>query len=100
LKKNKFSIHLFRPNSYYEDFNTLALPYVLITYNKNKTIKLDLSFEKVSYRSLQYPTLRQTQKEMFYARKLPIRSQEQILRDSEYDDLHEAKDFWGLKPPV
>tara|TARA_Y100000389_G_scaffold193485_1_gene222303 strand:+ start:4536 stop:5063 length:528 start_codon:yes stop_codon:yes gene_type:complete len=100
LKNNKFSIQLLRPNSYYKDFNTLELPYVLITYNKNKTIKVDLSFEKMSYRSLQYPALRQTQKEMFYARKLPIRSQEQILRDSEYDDLHEANDFWGLKPPI
>ena len=100
LKDNKFSIQLLKPNSYYEDFNTLEMPYLLITYNKNKTIKVDLSFEKVSYRSLQYQTLRQKQKEMFYARKLPIRSQEQILRDSEYDDSHEAKDFWGLKPPV
>ena len=100
LKNNKFSIQLLRPNSYYEDFNTLELPYVLITYNKNKTIRVDLSFEKVSYRSLQYPSLRQKQKEMFYARKMPIRSQERILRDSEYDDLHEAKNFWGLKPPV
>lgn len=100
LEKNKFTIQLLRPNSYYEDFNTLELPYVLITYNKNKTIKVDLSFEKISYRSLQYPSLRQEQKEMFYARKLPIRSQERILRDSEYNDMYEAKDFWGLKPPV
>jgi len=100
VKDNKFSIQLLRPNSYYEDFNTLVLPYVLITYNQNKTIKVDLSFEKISYRSLQYPALRQKQKVMFYARKQPIRSQEKILRDSEYDDLHEDEDFWGLKPPI
>ena len=60
LKNNKFSIQLFRP-IHMKIFNTLEMPYVLITYNKNKTIKVDLSFEKVSYRSLQYPTLRQKQ---------------------------------------
>lgn len=97
---NSFTIKLLRPNSYYANFNDLKLPHVLITYNKNKTFDIVLSSEKIAYRSLQYPALRKSQKEMFYARKQPIRSQERILRDSEYDSWNEHKGFWGLKPPV
>lgn len=100
LNKKNFVIKLFRPNSYYVDFNTLKRPHVEIYYNNSKKmIDIDLSFEKISYRSLQYPPLRKIQKEMFYARKMPIRSQEKILRDSEYNDINESPDFWGLKPP-
>lgn len=97
---NKFSIYLYRPNSYYKDFNTLSFPYVKIIYNKNKNVIIDLPYNKIPYRSLQYPLLRKKEKELFYHRKLPIRTQEQILRDSGYDGKHEHKNFWGLKPPM
>lgn len=100
LNENKFTIHLMRPNSYYKDFNNIQLPHVYITYNTNKTVNIELADEKIAYRSLQYPPLRTSQEVSFYDRKLPIRSQEKILRDSGYNDLYEAPDFWGLKPPV
>lgn len=100
LSNDKFTLRLLRPNSYYENFNEIKLPHVSITYNKNKTFNVVLPSEKITYRSLQYPKLRTVQKEMFYARKQPIRSQERILRDSEYDNRTEHKDFWGLRPPV
>ena len=33
--------------------------------------------------------------------KLPIRTQEQVLRDSSYpEDNRMPSDFWGLKPPI
>lgn len=99
LNNKRFVIRLMRPNSYYTDFNTLKEPHVQIQYNKNKIFNLDLSFEKISHRSLQYPKLRVSEKVEFYNRQLPIRSQEKILRDSEYNDMNEPIDFWGLKPP-
>jgi hypothetical protein len=99
LNKNRFVIQLFRPNSYYVEFDRLQLPHVQIQYNKTKIFTIDLSFEKIAHRSLQHPTLRNMEKQAFYNRQLPIRSQEQILRDSEYNDMNEPKDFWGLKPP-
>lgn len=100
--EGRFTIHMKRPNSYYSDFNTLATPYVRIAYNHGKdALVVRLDYEKVAYRSLQHPVLRTQKKEMFYAKKLPIRSQEQLLRDSAYSDLkQEAPDFWGLKPPI
>jgi hypothetical protein len=99
LNKNRFVIKMLRPNSYYIDFDKLQLPFIEIYYNKTKMFKIDLSFEKIAHRSLQHPQLRKMEKQDFYNRKLPIRSQEQILRDSEYNSLNEPKDFWGLKPP-
>lgn len=100
LNGNKFTIKLLRPNSYYLDFNTLKKPHVQFVYNTNSVIDIDLSNEAIAYRSLQYPELRTKTKEEFYNRKLPVRSQEKILRDSAYDDRKESKDFWGLKPPM
>jgi hypothetical protein len=100
LVNNSCNIKLLRPNSYYANFNDLKLPHVIITYNKNKKVDIVLASEKIAYRSLQYPSLRKSQKEMFYNRDHPIRSQEKILRDSEYDSWNEHKNFWGLKPPV
>lgn len=98
----RFTITLKRPNSYYADFNTLVTPYVTMKYNHGKDVlKVALDYEKISYRSLQYPSLRKQKKEMFYSKKLPVRSQERILRDSAYCDFkQEAPDFWGLKPPL
>lgn len=101
-RDGRFKITLKRPNSYYANFNTLKTPYITMTYNYGKdvlTVKLD--YEKVPYRSLQYPVLRTQKKEMFYAKKLPVRSQEQILYDSAYSDTKlQSPDFWGLKPPL
>ena len=99
LEGNKFVIKLLRPNSYYLDFNILKKPHLQIVYNTNSKMNIDLSSEAIAYRSLQYPELRTKTNVQFYNRKLPIRSQEKILRDSGYDDRKEHPKFWGLKPP-
>jgi hypothetical protein len=67
-------------------------------YNEKDSFEIPIYDEIIPYRSLGYPLLRKTQKEAFYHRKLPIRSQEQIIRDSQYPN-HEHTSFWGLKPP-
>jgi hypothetical protein len=100
LDQNKFVINMACPNSYYKDFNTYVTPSVTITYNNDKNIKLMLLNDKIAHRSLQYPELRKKEQQMFYNRKLPIRSQEKILRDSEYNLYSEPVNFWGLKPPM
>lgn len=99
VSNNEFTIKLSRPNSYYSDFNTLQKPHVQFVYNGNRVVDIELNEEKIAYRSLQYPELRTSSKVDFYNRKLPIRSQEQILRDSEYNERKEHHSFWGLKPP-
>ena len=98
---NTFSINISYPNSYYEDFtNNIIPPYVLIDYyfegiNKNVKINLDI---QVPNRTIRHPP---QYNEMFYtnAPKLEIRSQEKILRDSQFKNIKDNNDFWGLKPP-
>ena len=55
-------------------------------------------YKHVAYRSLQHPSMRKNP--MFYNVKQPIRSQEKVLRDSEYMVYDQAPNFWGLKPPI
>lgn len=102
IENGRFRIVLKRPNSYYSDFNTLVYPSVTITYNYGKDkLKVALNNERVPYRSLQYPVRRKEMQQGFYKQSLPVRSQEQILRDSAYTDLEPEKpSFWGLKPAV
>lgn len=102
IENGRFRIVLKRPNSYYGDFNTVVHPSVTIRYNYGKdALKVALHNERVPYRSLQYPMLRKAKQQMFYAQSLPVRSQEQVLRDSAYTDLKpEHSLFWGLKPAV
>jgi hypothetical protein len=96
----KFTIQLIKPNSYYVDFDKLTPPSVEIVYNKSKTFIMTLDHERISYRTLSYPPLRITQGVEFYNRVLPVRSQERILRDSDYNPNIQSTDFWGLKPPL
>ena len=49
-----------------------------------------------------YPNHKQRPSPLFYQgrEQLPIRNQEQILRDSGYPNYNKESDtFWGLKPP-
>ena len=96
-KERIFYIKLKRPNSYYH-FDTFIQPVVTIMYNEKDSFEIPIYHETIPYRSLGYPLLRKKQKESFYNRRLPIRSQEQIIRDSQYPN-HEHTSFWGLKPP-
>ena len=68
------------------------------------TIKID---EGIPFRTLTHPSPPSElprNSAMFYycpGSKLPVRSQEQVLRDSEYPETNNMpKNFWGLKPPL
>lgn len=95
---NEFELNILSPNSYYSDFNSIQSPELTLTYN-DKTITVPLDKFIIPYRSLQYPILRNKEKQMFYNRKNKIRSQETILLESQYP-LHESSNFWGSKPPM
>lgn len=113
---NVFEIQLLMPNSYYVSLGTvLVCPTLFIEYNNGemkKIIPIKLN-NPVPFRSLTYPISQyhaSRQNATFYEgmKDLPVRSQEQILRDSAYpetfnkNDKHEnvPMNFWGLKPPV
>lgn len=94
----EFTIKVIQPNSYYEPFDNLNVPEILITYNENKTFTIKLADELIAYRTLNYPITRQN--EMFYYNEnLPVRTQEKILIDSRYNQPI-PNTFWGLKPPM
>ena len=101
-KNNFFSISLSGPNQYYNTFtNTIITPYVSINYKIygiDKKIEINLNNLIIPYRSLSH---NQDRNEIFYSNeKLPIRSQEDILRDSKYPTTNRGlqETFWGLKP--
>lgn len=108
---SEFEIKLMTPNAYYVGLGTVYVPptlyleYVNINgVKRNVSIKLS---EGIPYRSLTHPGPGQKTmpraNAMFYATQfhLPVRSQEQILRDGAYPTTnHMNADFWGLKPPL
>jgi hypothetical protein len=115
---NTFELDILMPNSYYNSLGTvLVCPSLFITFHdgqKEKTIAIKLN-NPVPYRTLTYPMSSKgehtsRQNPTFYdgIYNLPVRSQEQILRDSGYPEtLNESPhhkslpvNFWGAKPPV
>jgi hypothetical protein len=102
--QNNFEIPLIYPNSYYVALGTLKItPRVYIMYQLAGVVKqmyIELG-EGISYRTLSYPPSRKDA--TFYAGllDLPVRTQEEILRDSAFPKVdQEHPNFWGLKPPV
>lgn len=107
---NKFEIKLVMPNSYYVGLGTVEVPPSLFIFYNNghedKRIVIRLG-NSVPFRSLTYPTGMETEaprtNAMFYAgiEKLPVRTQEEILRSAAYPETDTMyKNHWGLKPPV
>jgi hypothetical protein len=101
---NKFSFTILTPNSYYGGLGTVIVPpTVYIEYilqsGERKIIGIQVR-DSIPFRSLTYPGKRASA--LFYDVKSPVRSQEQILRDSEYpaDVYTSPSTFWGLKPPM
>lgn len=99
----KFTIKCLMPNAYYVGLGSTYIPPTLyITWNdgmqqKDRSIVLN----GIPFRKLTYPWQRTDA--TFYEKYLPIRSQEQILRDSAYPTtsmIESSTNFWGLKPPV
>jgi hypothetical protein len=106
---NSFEIQLMYPNSYYVGLGTVIVPpTVYIEYvnseGKQRNMSIKLS-DGIPYRMLSYPMQNTLPRKdaMFYKYGwlMPVRTQEQILRDSAYPDENKmASNFWGLKPPL
>jgi hypothetical protein len=105
----QFKIPLLFPNSFYTDLgNSLIPPSLFLKWatlsgeERQATIKLG---DPVPYRFLGYPeeyTMAREDATFYHAHhNLPVRSQEQVFKDSIYphtNKMHE--DFWGLKPAL
>lgn len=102
----RFSIPLAYPNAYYERAGTVRVPpTVFLTYNVGGVRRRASMVvgEGIPYRLRDYPVARKAAGAMFYSKQeqLPVRTQEQVLRDSGYpNENKEAPDFWGLRPPL
>lgn len=101
-----FTIKLRHPNSYYVGLGSkLVPPTITISYHVSGERRVtDVEIAKaIPYRVLTYPRSETYVRNnpMFYkgTDTLPIRTQEQILRDSGYPVKNEMpENFWGLKP--
>jgi hypothetical protein len=93
------------PNSYYASLgNKLVLPTLFIFYTngagKEQVIEVVVD-DQVPYRFLQFPESRHGATFYHAHHNLPIRSQEQVLRDSAYPSSKQmAEDYWGLRPAL
>lgn len=109
LNGDSFIIKLHYPNSYYINMGTkLIEPQVKLRLvdSNNKELseiyKINLG-NHIPFRSLSWNPQRDWNKgPLFYNNpNLPIRTQEQILKDSAYPSTNKQPDnFWGLKPPL
>lgn len=104
LSFKRFEINILMPNSYCIDMcNELVKPTLLLKYTNDnvvRIIKVPVG-NRIPFRSQNYPVQRTGPN--FYAagRNMPIRSQEQILLDSNYPKINEMPDnHWGLKPSI
>lgn len=105
LVDNTFEIKLMFPNSYYIGLGTVMVPpTVFVYYVTNEGVERQVPIqvsEGIPYRSLTYPGIRKDS--MFYSSgwSLPVRTQEQVLRDSGYPNINSMDvNHWGLKPPL
>lgn len=104
LHNDKFTISITQPNSYYARLGTILVPPQLyIEYHngittRNITVNLKNS---IPYRLLTYPNTRVSSD--FYSTlwNLPVRTQEEILYDSDYPaQKSEITSFWSKRPPL
>jgi hypothetical protein len=113
VKNSEFKFTITMPNSFYINLGSeLIKPLLNISIcgnNKVETIKLN---NGIPYRFLNHPANIDYKSNLvkiykpsgpnFYVNHLPIRSQEQILRDSAYPVNSDKMpdNFWGLKPAL
>lgn len=107
----KFEFRIKFPNAYYVGLGSLYVPPVVhfkvceedCNQKEYHTIELG---KGIPFRTLTYPSPpsnRPRNSPMFYhcGSSLPVRTQEQVLRDSGYPEDNRTPDnFWGLKPPM
>jgi len=114
LPGHTFQIAIDYPNSYYEDGGKVYIPPKLqftITDSQGKDLtdinEIQLG-EGIPFRTLQWPRQRNWLStkpfggSLFYLNNEmpPVRSQEQILKESAYPSTNiEPTNFWGLRPP-
>lgn len=104
-----FEVKIMYPNSYYMGLGTVLVPPTLYLEYKSasgqqRNVSVKLS-DGIPYRMLTYPMQYTMARKdpMFYSHgwKLPVRTQEDILRDSAYPSKNKMyPNFWGLKPPL
>ena len=103
-----FEFNINMPNSYYVGLGSLYVPphihfKICEEGSNNKHITIKLS-DGIPFRTLTYtapPSKKSRDNCLFYDNRpsLPVRSQEQILRDAAYPVNSGMPDnFWGLKP--
>lgn len=102
-----FEFQMVYPNSYYTNLGTKYIPpqvQLQLVNLKNKFITEPIAVtlgQGIPYRTLTWPIQRKWNNgPLFYCNTHPPnRSQEQILRDSEYPTANKVPtNFWGLKP--
>lgn len=102
---NTVSLRFPIPNSYYANLgNKLVLPTLFISYDNGskhqKVIEIVVD-EQLPYRFLQFPYERRDATFYHAHHNLPVRTQEQVLLDSQYPHDHKmANDYWGLRPAL
>ncbi len=104
LIRGSFEFIVNRPGSYYKDLGkTLVKPEIRFQFSDLNNNPLSGIYsipvgEGVAFRTQSWTPKRDWNiGPMFFKANLPIRSQEQILRDSAYT-LEEPANFWGLTP--
>lgn len=101
----KFTIKFRVPNAYYVALGSVYIqPTLYLTWTtshgQQKTLPVPVA-QGIPYRKLTYPWQRSSVDFYSHLWDLPVRTQEQVLRDSAYDVKKEHTPlFWGLKPPV
>tara|TARA_Y100000589_G_C27134983_1_gene622159 strand:+ start:901 stop:1473 length:573 start_codon:yes stop_codon:yes gene_type:complete len=104
----EFEFHIKYPNSYYAGLGTAYVPpavHIKVCDGNDQKIHTIKLGNGIPFRLQTYPSPPEGAPRcspMFYdtAKKLPVRTQEQILVDSGYPSKNEMPDnFWGLKPP-
>ena len=109
INNNSYSFTIKYPNAFYAGLGSKYIdPHVIVRITDTSGKQYKPIFIKLNnglpYRTLTHPPPPDTwprKNPLFYYGKdtLPVRSQEQILRDSSYPILNEyPKNFWGLKP--
>jgi hypothetical protein len=102
LNGNSFVLRLLRPNAYYEKLGKVLIePTIYLHYMSGgvkRTLDVKLT-DSIPYRLLAYPIFRKGPEFYEGTSELPIRTQEQIIRDGKYPCKNkEYVPFWGLKP--
>lgn len=106
---NTFEFTVLYPNSFYVELGRQMIPpTVYLQYYTKDDVKRVIPIklgEPVPYRMLEYPrhfTIARNGATFYHAHhNLPVRTQEQVLRDGAYPSSYKMdKDFWGLRPAL